>query len=62
MINDQADEVLENVSESFKNRYQNNLEPTKGDQFIFNSVLLMYYKCRRTNIIGDESYIDSPDW
>ena len=55
MINDQADEVLENVSESLKNRYQNNLEPTKGDQFVFNSVLLLYYKCYWTNIIGGES-------
>ena len=28
----------------------------------FNSVQLMYYKCRKINFRRGDSYIDSPDW
>ena len=62
IINDQAHEVIENVFESLKNRYQNNLEPTKGNEFVFDYILLLHYKRRKTNPIGGGSYIDSPDW
>ena len=33
----------------------------KGSEFIFDSVQLMYYKCRKVNFRPGGSYIDSPD-
>ena len=33
-ISDQADEVIKELSESLKNRYQNNLESMKGSKFV----------------------------
>ena len=36
MINDKADKVMENIFESLKNRYQNNSESIKGNEFLFN--------------------------
>ena len=44
MINDEAEEVIENVFESLKNRYQTNLESMRGKEFVFNFVRLLYYK------------------
>ena len=37
MINDEADEVIKNI-DSLKNRYQNNLEPMKGSEFMFDYI------------------------
>ena len=34
----------------------------RGNDFIFDSVQLMYYKCHKVNFIRDGSYIDSSDW
>ena len=44
VINDEAYEVTEELFESFKKRYQNNLESIKGSQFVFDYVRLLYYK------------------
>ena len=38
MINDEVDKVIKELFDSLKNRYQNNLEPVKGNEFIFNCV------------------------
>ena len=35
MINDEAFEVIKEFSESLKNRYPNNLESMKGNEFVF---------------------------
>ena len=40
MINDEADEVIKELFDSLKNRYQNNLESMKGSEFVFNYVHL----------------------
>ena len=34
----------------------------RGSDFIFDSVQMMYYKCRKVNFGHGGSYIDSPDW
>ena len=34
----------------------------RGSDFIFNSVLLMYYKGHKVNFSRGDSYVDSPDW
>ena len=57
MINDEADEVVNELSESIKNRYQNNLESIKGSKFIFDFVHLLYYQCHKTNLHCDRLYI-----
>ena len=49
MMNDEADEVIEKISELLKDRYQNNLESLKGSEFVFDYVYLLYYKCHKIN-------------
>ena len=43
MINDEVDEVMKEIFDSLKNRYQNNLESMKGSEFVFDYVHLLYY-------------------
>ena len=62
MINDEADEVIEELFDSLKNRYQVNLESMEGSEFVLDYVYLLYYKCHKTNMNRVVSYIDSPDW
>ena len=38
MIKDEADEVINELFDSLKNRYQNNLESMKGNEFAFDYV------------------------
>ena len=35
IMNDEADEVIEKLFESLKNKYQNNLELIIGSEFVF---------------------------
>ena len=46
---DESDEVIEELFDLRKNRYQINVELIKGSEFVFDYVHLLYYKCRRTN-------------
>ena len=62
VINDEVDEIIKELFDSFKNTYQNNLESMKGNEFIFDYVQLLYYKCHKINPNRGGSYIDSPDW
>ena len=43
MISDEADEVIEELFDSLKNRYQNNLQSMRGSEFVFDYVHLFYY-------------------
>ena len=61
MINDEADEVMKELFDSLKNRYQNNLELIKGSEFVFDYVHLLYYKCHNIYLNCDELYRDSLD-
>ena len=62
ILNDEADKVIKEVLDSLKNRYQNNLESTKGSQFVFDYVYSLFYKCHKLNSNCGGLYIDSPDW
>ena len=62
MISDQADEVINKLFDSPKNRYQNNLQSIRGCEFVVDYVKLLYYKCHKINLNRGGSYIDSPDW
>ena len=61
MMNDKADEIIEELFDSLKYRYQNNLELMKGSDFVLNYVHLLYYKCHKINPNCGGSYVDSPD-
>ena len=43
MISDETAEIIEKLFSSFKNRYQNNLQPMRGSEFVFDYVHLLYY-------------------
>ena len=62
MINHEADEVIKELFDSPKNRYQNNLESMQGSEFVFHYVHLLYYKCHKINQNRGGPYIDSLDW
>ena len=62
MINDEAEEVIKELFDSVKNRYQNNLESMKGNEFVFDYFHLLHYKCHKINPNHGRSYIDYPDW
>ena len=47
MISDEADEVIKKLLDSFKNRYQNNVESIKGSEFVFKFIV----GCCITNVI-----------
>ena len=49
MINGEADEVIKELFDSLKNRYQNNLESMKDIEFVFDYVQLLYYKYHKIN-------------
>ena len=46
MINDEADEVMKELFESLRKRYQNNLELMKDSEFAFDYVHLLYHRCQ----------------
>ena len=63
MSYDNANEVVNELSESLLYRQQIVLETSmRGSGFIFDSVQLFYYKCRKINFKHGGSYTDSPDW
>ena len=43
-----ANKVVDELFESLRSRYQDNLEISmRGSEFIFDSVQMMYYKCHK---------------
>ena len=62
LISDESDEVIKELFDSLRIRYQNYLESMKASDFVFDYVHLMYYNCHRINPNVGGSYIDSPDW
>ena len=59
----EVNEVVNKLFKSLRSKFQENLETSmKGSDFIFDSVQLMYYKCREVNFKCGGWYIDSPDW
>ena len=62
MINHEADEVIKELFNSLKNRYQNKLKLMKGSEFVFDYVDLLCYRCHKINSNCWGSCIDSLDW
>ena len=59
IINYETDEVIKELCDSLKCRFQNNLESMKGIEFVFDYVHLLYYKCHKINPNRSGLYIDS---
>ena len=58
-----ANQVLDELFQSPRSRYQGNLETSmRGSDFIFDSVQLKYYKYHKVDFKRGGLYIDSPDW
>ena len=55
-------ELYEKFFNHSRNRYENNLESLEGNEFVFDYVHLLYYKCHKINPNCGGSYMDSPDW
>ena len=62
MINNEANEVVKELFDSLKNRYQNNLESMKSSEFVLDYIQLLYCKCHKINPNCGGSYINPPDW
>ena len=62
LINNEADKVINELSDSLKNKYQNNLESMKGSEIVFDYVHLLYYECHKINPNCGGSDINSPIW
>ena len=63
MIGSETDEIIEDLFDSFLQRYQKHLqELMKGSEFAFDSVDSLYYKLYKISINRGGSYIDSPKW
>ena len=61
MVNEEVDEVIKQLFDSLKNRYQSNLESINDSEFVFDYVHLLLYKCHKINPICGGSYTDFPD-
>ena len=58
-----TDEVIEELFESFLQRYERNLEEKmKGSEFEFDGVNFLYYDFNKISLNRGGSYIDSPKW
>ena len=63
MSYDNVNEVVNELFQSLLSRYQIDLETSmRGNDFIFDLIQLLYYKCHKINFKRGGSYIDSPDW
>ena len=59
---DNVNDIVDELFKTLLSRYQDNLETSmRGNDFIFDSVQLLQYKCHRINFRCRGSYIDSPD-
>ena len=58
-----VNDVIEKLFKLLRSKYKDGLETsTKGSDFIFHSVQLVYYKYHKVNFKCAGSYIDSPYW
>ena len=59
----EVNDVIEKLFKLLRSKYKDGLETsTKGSDFIFDSVQLVYYKYHKVNFKCAGSYIDYPYW
>lgn len=59
MIVNKTDGIINELFESFLTRYQLGLESMKGNDFVFDSIDGMHYKCNKISLNCGGAYIDS---
>ena len=63
MMGSKTDEIIEEVFESFLQKYQEGLEESmRGSEFAYDSVDALYYNLNKVSLSRGGSYIDSPKW
>ena len=63
MNGDDTDEIIKGLSESFLQKYEENLQnKMKGSDFDFDGVNFLYYDFNKISLNRGRSYIDSPKW
>ena len=63
VINDKADEVIEELFGSLvKNCQIGFVKPMKGSDFVLNCTHLLHYKCHKINLNCGGSNVGSPNW
>ena len=63
MTGNETEKIIEDLFDSFLQRYQKNLEESmKGSEFVFDFVDSLYYKLYKISLNRGGSYIDSAKW
>ena len=63
MIGSETGEIIEDLFESFLQKYQEGLaESMRGSEFVYDSVDVLYYNLNKVSLSRGGSYIDSPNW
>ena len=63
MIGSETDEIIEELFESFLQKYHEGLEESmRGSEFVYDSVDVLYYNLNKVSLSRGGSYIDSPKW
>ena len=63
MIGSETNEVIEDLFESFFQKYQEGLEESmRGSEFVYDSVDVLHYNLNKVSLSRGGSYIDSPKW
>ena len=63
MMGKETNNVIDELFESLLQRYQNNLEESmRGNEFVCDSIDLLYYHLHKVSLKRGRSYVDSPKW
>ena len=63
MMGSEADDIIDELSESLLQRQQKGLEESmRGREFVFNNVNLLHYHFQKISLNRGTSYVDSPKW
>ena len=63
MIGYETDEIIEKPFKSLLQRYQKVLEESmRGNEYVYDSVYLLYHRLHKISLNRGRSYIDSPEW
>ena len=63
MAGSETDEIIEDLFESFFQKYQEGLKKSmRGSKFVYDSVDVLYYNLNKVSLSRGGSYIDSPKW
>ena len=63
MIGSETNEIIEDLFESFLQKYQEGLEESmRGSEFVYDSIDVLYYNLNKISLSRGRSFIDSPKW